>query len=243
MSSTFLARHYNAMTGFPGRIENLRQSIEPWVRQWNVQHALDAGCGGGALMFALDRLGVEVVGLDLSEPMLRLALENARQAGKTFKFHGAPFGSAARIAPSEFDAIFILGNALVGHETDAEMTESLRGLHGALQPGGHILIQNLNFVPFAMGLKTVINRRVAADTRFLRFAVPENSGRLLFAAVADGPGDKFEITAHSWVIWNRDRLMSCLDDAGFSDFEVYGGIDRSPYDPRKSTDLVIAARR
>ena len=99
--ATFLARHYNAMTGFPGRIDNVAKMIEPWIRQWNVHVALDAGCGGGALMFALDRLGVEVIGLDLSESMLRLALDNARAAGKTFQFCGAPFRSAGAIFPQK----------------------------------------------------------------------------------------------------------------------------------------------
>jgi len=52
MSTNFLARHYKTMTGFPGRITNLAGMIERWVREWNVKSALDAGCGGGALMFA-----------------------------------------------------------------------------------------------------------------------------------------------------------------------------------------------
>ena len=151
MSTSFLARHYNTMTGFPGRITNLAGMIEPWVKEWNVKSALDAGCGGGALMFALDQLGVDVVGLDINEAMLRLALDNAREAGKTFRFSGAPVSSAAEIFPERFDAAFVIGNALVSHETEAEMMVSLRGLHDSIKPGGHILIQNLNFAPFALG--------------------------------------------------------------------------------------------
>lgn len=243
MSTTFLARHYNAMTGFPGRIDGLMQTIEPWVREWNIKYALDAGCGGGALMFALNRLNVDVVGLDLSESMLRLALDNAREAGKTFRFCGAPFGSAGTVFPSAFDAAFVLGNALIGHETDSEMTESLRGLHAALKPGGHILIQNLNLTPFALGLKRVINRRTDSDTRYLRYAVPIDSGHVFFSAIVDGPGDRFDVNAHVWTLWERDCLAACLDAAGFTAIETYGGINRSPYDPRTSIDLVLAATR
>ena len=32
-----------------------------------------------------------------------------------------------------------------------------------------------------------------------------------------------------------------LDEAGFREIEAYGGFDRSPYDERRSTDLVFAA--
>jgi SAM-dependent methyltransferase len=240
MTSNFLARHYNAMTGFPSRIDNLAKSIEPWVREWNVKSALDAGCGGGALMFALDRLNVEAVGLDLNESMLRLAMDNAREAGKSFRFHGAPFRSASAIFSSRFEAVFVLGNALIGHESDADMIESLRALHVTLKPGGHILIQNLNLTPFALGLKTVINRRVDGDTRYLRYAVPMDSGHLFFSVIADGPGDAIDISTHIWTVWSRERLQSCVEAAGFNQIEVYGGINRSPYDPRTSTDLVIS---
>ena len=228
------------MTGFPSRIDNLAKSIEPWVREWNVKVALDAGCGGGALMFALDRLDVEVAGLDLNESMLRLAMDNARAAGKSFRFHGAPFRSASAIYASRFDAVFVLGNALIGHDNDAEMIESLHSLHGTLKPGGYILIQNLNLTPFALGLKTVINRRVDGDTRYLRYAVPMDSEHLIFSAIADGPGDAIDVSTHIWTVWDRARLQACVEAAGFKQIGVFGGINSSPYDPRTSTDLVIS---
>lgn len=240
MTSNFLPRHYNAMTGFPSRIDNLAKSIEPWVREWNVRTALDAGCGGGALMFALDRLNVEPVGLDLNESMLRLALDNARTIGKSFRFHGAPYRSASAIYASRFDAVFVLGNALIGHDHDSDMIESLRALRDTLKPGGHILIQNLNVTPFALGLKTVINRRIDGDTRYLRYAVPLDTSHLLFSAIADGPGDAIEISTHIWTVWSRERLQACVKAAGFNLIEVYGGINRLPYDPHTSTDLVIS---
>ncbi len=242
MSTNFLAQHYNAMTGFPGRIDSLVASIQPWVLDWDIDNALDAGCGGGALMFALDRLGVDVVGLDLSEPMLRLALDNARAAGKTFKFCGAPFGSAGVVFPKSFDAVFVLGNALIGHESGAEMIDSLRGLHASMKAGGHILIQNLNLTPFALGLRRVINHRVVGEVRYLRYAVPVDSGHLYFSVIADGPADNIEISTHIWTLWDHERLAACLHAAGFADIATYGGINRSPYDPRASTDLVFSAK-
>lgn len=240
-SNTFLARHYNRMTGFPGRIEPFGKLVEPWVRQWSTKIALDAGCGGGALLFALRQLGVEPIGLDLSEPMLRLAMENARQLGETFRFAGAPFRSAGEIFPSYFDTCFVLGNALAGHESQEDLVDSFRGLHDSLQPGGHILVQNLNPEPFFLGLKELINRRREGEVTYLRFASPIDTQRLMFHAVADSEGQTPELTSGIWYRWNRERMTAALDDAGFRGIEVYGGIDRSPYDERWSTDLVLAA--
>jgi SAM-dependent methyltransferase len=242
-SDAFLARHYNKMTGYPGRIDAFGKLIEPWVRQWRVQTALDAGCGGGALLFALRRLGVEPVGLDLSEPMLRLAMDNARQLGESFRFAGAPFSSAGAIFPAQFDACFLLGNALAGHETESDVVASLRGLHESLKPGGHILIQNLNPEPFFLGLKDLINRRSEGEVSYLRFAVPIDGERLMFHAIAETAAQPPEIATGIWFRWNRPRMTACLDEAGFREIEAYGGIDRSPYDERRSTDLVFAATK
>jgi SAM-dependent methyltransferase len=239
----FLAKHYNAMTGFPGRIDALTASIRPWVEEWRVRTALDAGCGGGALMFALDNLGVTPVGLDLSEPMLRLAMENARQRRKTFQFCGAPHSSAGHIFPDTFDAVFCLGNAVIGEADDHAMIASLAGLKESLHAGGHILIQVLNLTPFFLRLKTVIARRTRDGFDYLRFAVPDGD-RLAFTACAIGR-DNETVNVHTsiWERWEHDRLITCVWDAGFESVESYGSIDRTPYDPRKSTDVVIAARR
>ncbi len=240
-SFDFLAHHYNAMTGFPGRIDALAASIRPWLEAWRVKTALDAGCGGGALMFALDNCGVTPVGLDLSEPMLRLAIQNARERSKSFCFHGAPHASAGAIHPGAFDAVFCLGNAIIGEHDDRSMIESLSGLCRSLRPGGHILIQILNLTPFFLGLKTVIARRSLDGREYLRFATPQKD-QLTFCALVLGPASEVDVHTSTWGRWERVRLLSCVSEAGFEDVATYGAIDKSPFDPRQSTDLVVVAR-
>jgi SAM-dependent methyltransferase len=242
VSLDFLARHYNAMTGYPGRIDTLAKSIAPWVDEDRVKIALDAGCGGGALLFALRKCGVEPVGLDLSEPMLRLTLENARTGGERFELRGAPFSSAGAIYPERFDAVFAMGNALIGHDTDGEMNESLQGLLACLRPGGLFLAQILNLTPFSLGLRTLISHRVAGDVHYWRYAVPIDD-RLLFSAVVAGPADQFEIHTSRWERWDRVRMTERMTAAGFADVQTYGDLARNVFDEHRSTDLVIAARR
>jgi SAM-dependent methyltransferase len=238
----FLARHYNAMTGFPARIDTLAAAIAPWVERHRIRSALDAGCGGGALMFALRRCGVEPVGLDISEPMLQLAIDNARQWEERFEFVNAPFSDAGRIFPDRFDAVFAMGNGLVGQETDMAMTESLRGLLAALRPGGHLLLQILNLRPFFAGSKTLIAQRHVGPMRYWRYAVPLN-GRLIFTAVAAGPGDQLALTTSTWENWDRERMLARLAEVGFLEPQVFGDLARTGFDESASTDLVIAATR
>jgi SAM-dependent methyltransferase len=241
-SLDFLARHYNAMTGYPGRIDPLAKSVAPWIRECGVKDALDAGCGGGALLSALRQLGVTPVGIDLSEPMLRLTLENARARSERFELRGAPFSSASAIYPGRFDAVFAMGNALIGHDTDREMHDSLRGLLTCLRPGGLFLAQILNLTPFFLGLRRLISHRLIDGVHYWRYAVPVESG-LLFSVVVAGPGDQFEVQTSRWERWDRARMSECMHTAGFTDVHAYGDLARGAFDERRSTDLVIAASR
>jgi glycine/sarcosine N-methyltransferase len=239
----FLARHYNAMTGFPGRVATLSVAMRPWVDEWGVKSALDAGCGGGALMFALDELGVAPTGLDLSEPMLRLAIKNAREREKRFPFHGAPHSSAGVIFPETFDAVFCLGNALIGEPDDVAMTSSLTGLQTSLKPGGHLLVQILNLTPFFLGLKNVIARRTVDGFEYLRFATAIEDRLVFNALVFDQSRNVLDVQTSVWERWDADRVIRCVWQAGFDEVECYGSFDKKPFDARSSTDVVIAARR
>lgn len=236
-----VAPHYNRMTGYPARIGKLTDAITPWVRRWNVRTALDAGCGGGVLMLALHRMGVEPVGIDLSETMLALAADNLREHSIECPLHKAAFEFAGSLFPKRFDAVLALGNALVSHESDADMDRSLSGLRASLRPGGHFLSQSLNLTPFHLGTKTLISRRVVGDTQYVRFAVPAGDRLLFTLMILERDADPMIRTAW-WENWDCDRVTARMRAAGFEEINVYGGLDQSEFDSRSSTDLVVTAR-
>jgi SAM-dependent methyltransferase len=241
----FAARHYNRMTGYPQRIDRLADLIAPWIKKWNAQSALDAGCGGGALLFALHRLGIDrdrLAGLDLSEAMLNLTVDNAREQGIELELAQVSFAQAGESFPKRFDTVFATGNALYSPDSDEAMQEALKGLHGALAPGGHLLIQSLNTVPFLAGQKRVISHRHVAGVHYLRSAVPVGD-RLMFQLTVIDPEQPPTVEARVWEIWDASRMTACLQNSGFDEIELYGGLDGSPFDPDQSTDLVIAAQR
>jgi len=238
----FLAKHYNAMTGYPGRIGMMKETIAPWISEWKVAKALDAGCGGGALLLALDELGVETIGLDISTGMLDLARDNAKERGRTFDLHEASFEEAGEMFPKRFDAVFSLGNALVNASDNAEMVRWLSGLRDSLRSGGHLLLQNLNLTPIKLGRKTLIGRRTTPQGEYVRMATPSSDG-ITFCALYLGPDKQTDVRFATWGLWEADRLSGCLATAGFDEIEVFGSLKKNPYDPPTSTDLVIAARR
>ncbi len=104
---------------------------------------LDIGCGTGRHALELARRGYAVVGIDLSESLLRRAGEKAAAQGLhvDFRRHDArdlPFRR-------EFDlAIMLCEGAFPLMETDEMNFQILQGAAKALKPGGKFIFTTLN---------------------------------------------------------------------------------------------------
>jgi len=101
------------------------------------KRALDIGCGGGISTFALEKLGLNVVGLDSQEEMIKMANKAAREINsKAIFIHGN-----LEDMPEEtlFDSIFMLGNVLA-HISVFELNEMLIKLKGLLRKSGVLVI-------------------------------------------------------------------------------------------------------
>jgi len=96
---------------------------------------LDVGCGPGAALTRVARLVPrgEVIGVDLSLEMLRLAAQRARRAGLG---NVALFqADAADLAPT-FAGSFDLAYSCLVHHHFTEPVAAVRGIAASLRPGG-----------------------------------------------------------------------------------------------------------
>lgn len=86
---------------FARRYELLTRFIQPLISKHHIKRALDYGCGSGIFSRYLAASGIEVLGLDISEQMLKSARELS--AG-TITFTN----DLTQVTASRFDAIFAL---------------------------------------------------------------------------------------------------------------------------------------
>ena len=117
--------------------------IEKEIAGDKTARILDIGCGTGRHAIELARRGYDVVGIDLSESLLRRAGEKAAAMGLAVDFRRHD----ARDLPfrREFDlAIMLCEGAFPLMETDEMNFRILQGAANALKPGSKFIFTTLN---------------------------------------------------------------------------------------------------
>jgi len=122
-------------TGFTGFSRKAAPGLLRLLQQNRVPSGLvvDAGCGSGVWARALTDRGYDVLGIDISADMIRLARRRAPSA----KFQT---GSFLRAALPQCDAVTSIGEcvnyAFDPHSGKPQLTEFFRRVHAVLRPGG-----------------------------------------------------------------------------------------------------------
>ena len=214
-----------------------------WRELWQFQRTLDAACGTGLHAIALAQLGVTVTAADLSPEMLAQARENSAAAGGQIHWVEAAMEKLEPAVAGPFDLILCLGNSLPHLLDDQALAAAFTGFRHLLAPGGHLLLQIINYEPVLAAQRRIVALNREAEREFIRFY--DFGGSLL----------RFNILEIDWSQqppahrlqsvplnpWRLAGLQPALDAAGFSAISLYGDMQRGVFDPLRSPNLVITA--
>ena len=100
---------------------------------------LDAGCGTGNFTFRLLKKGCRVVGIDISEDMLKKAREKAQKKDLSVAFHQMDMYQLD-FADESFDAVF----SMATFEFIKEPQKAYQELYRVLKPQGKLLIGTIH---------------------------------------------------------------------------------------------------
>jgi len=117
-----------------------------WHRRWKQrlvrslrlqpgQRALDVCCGTGDVAFRMRQAGAEVIGVDFSLPMLRVARDRRRRAGHNIRLIAGD-GLRLPFAANSFDALAVS----YGLRNLADFGAALCEFQRVLRPGGRLAI-------------------------------------------------------------------------------------------------------
>jgi ubiquinone/menaquinone biosynthesis C-methylase UbiE len=105
-------------------------------KEHRCRSIIDVGCGTGNHTLRLSKLGYEVMGVDISPTMLKIAKEKGKEAKA--KFIQGDMKKLENIVPKSerFDAAICLGQAFSNLITNSDIHAFLYGLHKILKENG-----------------------------------------------------------------------------------------------------------
>ena len=244
---------YDRFVNWERRLAYELPFIEAQLEAVGARRVLDAACGTGRHALALAQKGYEVLGADLSAPMIERARANAgaQTTDRTLAFFVAGFGGLARSGRAlDVDALLCLGSSLPHVLTEAHLKATLSDWHAALRPGGLLLVQNRNMdaVLAKRDRWMPVQQHVEGGREwlFVRFYDFDERG-LTFNVVtlARDEGERWaqRVDATRLVPWRRAQLVTALAEAGFDEIACYGDMVGGGYDEASSGNLVLTARR
>lgn len=205
----------------------------------NARRILDLGCGTGLLTHELAVNGRQVTGVDPAPAMLAYA---RRQPGAE-RVRWVEGDSSALGTPGA-DLAVMTGNVAQVFLEDTEWEATLRHLHAALRPGGHLAFESRN--PDARAWEewnreATHERNAAMESWMDQVSVGEGRVHFVGHNVFAGTGE--DVVVDSTLRFrSRAELIESLTHAGFTVEQVYGDWKRGPVTP-ESRVMVFVARR
>jgi SAM-dependent methyltransferase len=131
-----LAAVYDDLDGDRGDLDAYVRMIE----QLGARSVLDIGCGTGTFACLLAGRGLAVTALDPATASLDVA-RGKPHADAVRWLHGDATAPPTLAVDTAVDAATMTGNVAQVFLTDDDWAATLRGAHGALRPGGHLVFE------------------------------------------------------------------------------------------------------
>ena len=172
------ARYYDLVVGLIslGREKKFRRAALEMVEIKPGMNIIDVGCGTGSLTIAAREMQGDkglVVGIDPSSNMVNLARDKARKAGVGIDFQVGVI-EKMDFPDGQFD--LVLSSLMMHHLPDDLKLAGLEEVHRVLNPGGRLLIIELD--PGAFSLATLVHGHSSQLSAALKNVLPylENTG-------------------------------------------------------------------
>jgi glycine/sarcosine N-methyltransferase len=243
------SRDYDRFVNWRRRLRHDLPFLTGELERAEAQRVLDVACGTGWHSIALSQRGYEVVGSDISAKMIERARENAAREGALIRFVRAGFGQIAKHVDESVGGLLCMGNSLP-HVSDVHaLREALLDFSAVLRPCGVLIIQQRNFDKVWSERQRFMpleaHREDSGEWLFFRF-YDFKEGTITFNMVTmrrdEGAWDYQVESTELWPIL-RDHLVEQLEVIGFSNITCYGNLRYLPFDPDRSGNLVVVARR
>jgi ubiquinone/menaquinone biosynthesis C-methylase UbiE len=215
-------------------VEGERNDLDHYLEiaaGFGARSVLDVGCGTGAFACLLADRGIGVVGVDPAAASLDVA--RAKPGAQRVRWL---HGDASNLPELHVDMATMTANVAHVIQTDKEWSATLRGIHGALRPGGHLVfeIRDPDQRPWLRWNREATYRRldVRGGSVETWLEVTEVKGdyvscRRTYVFAADGTTLTSDSTRH---FWSRSEIEGSLRSSGYALVDVHDAPDRPGFE-------------
>ncbi|MCP5053821.1 MAG: class I SAM-dependent methyltransferase [bacterium] len=202
---------------------------------------LDLGCGEGRYTSILRRNGYRVLGLDLSETLVRFGKKREPDLDLVV--------GDMRTIPGHFDIILSLFTSFGYFESDEENERALQSVYGSLEPGGVYWLDFLNslyvekhLVPETVSTLScdieVLEKRKVEDGRIIKNIHFRRTNLTSNDNLKNG--DKFY--KESVRLFSRGHLEQMFGNTGFRLIHRFGDYRGNPWKPDSERTILVGRK-
>ncbi len=211
---------------------------------------LDVACGTGRHSLEIASSGHSVIGFDSSETMIQFAKRLALERGIPVEFLVADMMDINRVAKSEFDLVFCLGNSLALLPSYEDLEHVLEVIPPLLGKKGHLVFQVLNFEEiiasgfryFPMKGGNTLDGSQVIFSRFYEHHPRKNFSTLVATSFLKQDGCWLtDISSHKVLHLSEKLIRNLLSSAGFEDVEISSSYTGEAFSPILSRNMIVKA--
>jgi len=221
-------------------VESARVEADFAMSQLRLPHCgkiLDLCCGGGRHLLHLSSYCNELVGLDYSADLLRIADDHLPEHVLLVRgdMRALPFVDA-------FDAVVNFFTSFGYFQTDAENQRVLTGMAQALRPGGRFFMDYLNPL-HVMATLVPRSEKTHGERRIEEERWIESSGPRVNKRTRVYRGESLESESMESVrLYSLDEMRAALSGAGLDIENVHGDYAGAPY-TESSPRMIFVGQR
>lgn len=190
---------------------------------------LDAACGTGAHVMALEGHGVDAYGIDNSPEMVEVA--RRRSAGR---FEEMDMRRVASHSQRPFSLIYSIGNSVSHLPLPGDVAGFLAAAYESLAPAGKIVLQIIDVSDLDRGTVYPLPTLEGSSGRMERSYTiegkhPGGTKDVRFEAVLIRGDEEPRRVAQKLLGIGPEHLRSLAEDAGFRDVKLSAGFGGAPY--------------
>ena len=209
-----------------------------------VKRVLDCACGTGRHLYLFHKLGLEVIGSDISPAMLKKAGENLKRGDIDIPLERVDYRDLPGHFAEKFDAVVCLTSAICEMPDSVEMLKAFTSIREILRDGGVLILsQGTTDKQWAERPRFILVEDNKDYTRLFAIDYFDKGARYNVVDIFHG-GDDSEVK--TWGIdyphmLFRDGQENLLKSAGFRSVEFYGSYALEPYSRETSDHLITVA--